>query len=367
MIKCLCPSTKGLPHRSWGCCRGFFLTRLRPAKQHNPLMPSAGAMLCQDPISLPLPWHSLCLFPAETSTPHPNLTKECCSDTRLYLSSIEFQCWPAQAVVHLCSGRRCSCKKHYAIYAEAAGGGIHSTCRPHRGSRASRLEEAGQEESTILLFTLQVQVGAYIAPADPTEEVEPQELKELVKSLPVAQHTLQIGSIEVMDAVTGNSESPMLLVDVRSEEEVLVSTIPGAIHCPAEKDDSLPHGWSADMDKLKKHLALLAVLPGGAATAAAVDAARSGTEAGVAESKPMRIVAFCNTGERSGASSIMMTEKVGLPVRSLCGGILNYYNQGGSVCDVQGHIVQAVHPGVPPPDLQHLVVRPNNFKLHHDS
>eukprot|EP00983_Pelagomonas_calceolata_P051974 1142642-Pelagomonas_calceolata.AAC.18 len=53
----------------------------------------------------------------------------------------------------------------------------------------------------------------------------------------------QIGSIEVMDAVTGNSESPMLLVDVRSEEEVLVSTIPGAIHCPAEKDDSLPHGW----------------------------------------------------------------------------------------------------------------------------
>eukprot|EP00967_Tisochrysis_lutea_P107912 scaffold166845_cov22-Tisochrysis_lutea.AAC.4 len=46
---------------------------------------------------------------------------------------------------------------------------------------------------------------------------------------------------------------------------------------------------SADMDKLKKHLALLAVLPGGAATAAAVDAARSGTEAGVAESKPMRI------------------------------------------------------------------------------
>eukprot|EP00983_Pelagomonas_calceolata_P051973 1142642-Pelagomonas_calceolata.AAC.17 len=155
-------------------------------------MPSAGAMLCQDPISLPLPWHSLCLFPAETSTPHPNLTKECCSDTRLYLSSIEFQCWPAQAVVHLCSGRRCSCKKHYAIYAEAAGGGIHSTCRPHRGSRASRLEEAGQEESTILLFTLQVQVGAYIAPADPTEEVEPQELKELVKSLPVAQHTLQV-------------------------------------------------------------------------------------------------------------------------------------------------------------------------------
>uniref|UniRef100_A0A7S3VP16 Calmodulin n=1 Tax=Dunaliella tertiolecta TaxID=3047 RepID=A0A7S3VP16_DUNTE len=178
----------------------------------------------------------------------------------------------------------------------------------------SHIKDGAVLDELIAMLVEGQKVGAYIAPADPTEEVEPQELKELVKSLPVAQHTLQIGSIEVMDAVTGNSESPMLLVDVRSEEEVLVSTIPGAIHCPAEKDDSLPHGWSADMDKLKKHLALLAVLPGGAATAAAVDAARSGTEAGVAESKPMRIVAFCNTGERSGASSIMMTEKVGLPV-----------------------------------------------------
>jgi hypothetical protein len=53
-------------------------------------------------------------------------------------------------------------------------------------------------------------------------------------------------------------------------------------------------------------------------------------------------------------------------VRSLCGGILNYYNQGGSVCDARGEIVQAVHPGISPPDLNHLVTRPNNFKSHQE-
>ena len=57
---------------------------------------------------------------------------------------------------------------------------------------------------------------------------------------------------------------------------------------------------------------MISVLPGGAAATAATDAARTGMNVG--ESKVMRIVVFCNTGERSGASSIGMTERLGIPV-----------------------------------------------------
>lgn len=47
-------------------------------------------------------------------------------------------------------------------------------------------------------------------------------------------------------------------------------------------------------------------------------------------------------------------------VRCLCGGLLNYYNQGGRVRDAQGREVQAIHPGAP--ELRQYITRPNNFK-----
>lgn len=47
-----------------------------------------------------------------------------------------------------------------------------------------------------------------------------------------------------MDSVSGESTGPpLLLVDVRSEEEVAVSTIPGALHIAAVEDKTQPHGW----------------------------------------------------------------------------------------------------------------------------
>lgn len=49
-------------------------------------------------------------------------------------------------------------------------------------------------------------------------------------------------------------------------------------------------------------------------------------------------------------------------VRSLCGGIIAYYNAGGRVRDLggTGREVQAVHPGST--ELRSLVTRPNNWK-----
>jgi hypothetical protein len=48
-------------------------------------------------------------------------------------------------------------------------------------------------------------------------------------------------------------------------------------------------------------------------------------------------------------------------VRSLCGGLINYYNQGGRVRDPHGREVQAIHPGGA--DYRQFITRPNNFKM----
>jgi predicted sulfurtransferase len=72
-----------------------------------------------------------------------------------------------------------------------------------------------------------------------------------------------------------------------------------------------------------------------------------------------RVVAYCNTGERSAAASVLLSQALGLAVRSLCGGIINYYNQGGRV-RVSGAEVQAIHPGSA--ELKPFVTRPNSFK-----
>lgn len=113
-----------------------------------------------------------------------------------------------------------------------------------------------------------------------------------------------------------------------------------------------------------------------------------------------RLVAFCNTGARSGAASVLLSKTLSvavsapellgaqpeaapagpsgeahrrmscpvaparacaLQVRSLCGGIIAYYNQGGRVRDPSGSEVQAIHPGSS--DLRQYVTRPSNFKF----
>jgi hypothetical protein len=55
---------------------------------------------------------------------------------------------------------------------------------------------------------------------------------------------LQVSCSDVMDSVGGESTGvPLLLVDVRGEEEMAVSAIPGALHLPAAEDKTQPHGW----------------------------------------------------------------------------------------------------------------------------
>lgn len=72
------------------------------------------------------------------------------------------------------------------------------------------------------------------------------------------------------------------------------------------------------VDKLAKHIAVTAMLPGGAAAAAAEAQRQKGRPASGNhhdDKHALRIVMFCNTGERSGANSIIMKERLNLPVR----------------------------------------------------
>jgi S1-C subfamily serine protease len=75
-----------------------------------------------------------------------------------------------------------------------------------------------------------------------------------------------------------------------------------------------------------------------------------------------KVIAYCGTGRRSSAVAGALSRLLGVEVRSLCGGILAYYNEGGSVRSPSGAVVQAVHPGGAA--YKDLITRPNAFKLH---
>ncbi|GAX77632.1 hypothetical protein CEUSTIGMA_g5075.t1 [Chlamydomonas eustigma] len=164
----------------------------------------------------------------------------------------------------------------------------------------------------------------------PIDEVRPPELAEVVRGLPGFSETSWASTSEVLDR-----GSEILLVDVRSLAEVEVSCIPGAVHAAAKADNKSPMGWS-----LLDTAALSASMPSNSST---------------------KVIAYCATGRRSSAVAGALSRLLGTEVHSLCGGILAYYNEGGSVRAPNGVVVQAVHPGGPA--YKDLVTRPNAFKL----
>ncbi|KAL6751356.1 hypothetical protein V8C86DRAFT_683944 [Haematococcus lacustris] len=178
--------------------------------------------------------------------------------------------------------------------------------------------------------------------AEPMDEVEPLALQELCRALPSLPHSLQVGCTELMDDLSGHgSPKLLLLVDVRGAEEVAVSSIQGSVHVPAVPDSSAALGWRlGSLDPIHAWLR-----------------AKQESQPG----QVPRVVAYCNTGLRSSAVAAWLSKQLRLPVRSLTGGSINYYNQGGRVRDAEGREVQAMHPGSP--ELRAYVTRPNNFKL----
>eukprot|EP00798_Chlamydomonas_sp_ICE-L_P014208 gene14208-20178_t len=177
---------------------------------------------------------------------------------------------------------------------------------------------------------------------DPTSEVEPTELADMVRELPSFSTAKQVGFSE-LESIQGRLLPPVILLDTRRLDETEVSMIPGALHVAPVKDEAKPGGWSiSEEDMIKVRDAI----------------AQAEAGAGV----PPAVVAYCSIGGRSGGVATMLTEALGIPVDNLCGGIISYYNQGGTVHAAEGRVVQSVHPGRA--DLVELVgPRPNGFRL----
>ncbi|KAG2449861.1 hypothetical protein HYH02_005384 [Chlamydomonas schloesseri] len=182
--------------------------------------------------------------------------------------------------------------------------------------------------------------------ADPAHEVEPAALADYVHGLRTHNVAAQLPASTIMDKLAGRQ--PLVLLDVRSDEERLVSVMPGAVHVALAPAPAATWGH---------------VLAGGAPAAAAVvrEALAAATATALPTAAPPVVACYCSTGELGGVAALLVSDALRITVYNVCGGIINYYNQGGSVCRLgDGKQVQALHPGSQ--QQRAYITRPNNFR-----
>lgn len=56
------------------------------------------------------------------------------------------------------------------------------------------------------------------------------------------------------------------------------------------------------------------------------------------------MICFDSMGLRGGLGAIALEKTLGMPVYNLCGGIFQWYNEGGDLVDSSNAVVQKVHP-----------------------
>ncbi|GLC43650.1 Parvalbumin beta-like [Pleodorina starrii] len=182
---------------------------------------------------------------------------------------------------------------------------------------------------------------------DPANEVEPPPLAAFVRALRTHLVAAQLPTSTVMDKLTGRQ--PLVLLDVRPEEERDVSIMPGAVPITLQPAPAATWGYA---------------LAGGPGTAAALirEALAATSAAALPSAQPPVVAAYCATGELGGVAALLLSEALRITVYNVCGGIINYYNQGGSVCRAaDGKQVQALHPGSAP-QQRAFVTRPNSYR-----
>ncbi|PNW70413.1 hypothetical protein CHLRE_17g718750v5 [Chlamydomonas reinhardtii] len=182
--------------------------------------------------------------------------------------------------------------------------------------------------------------------ADPAHEVEPAQLADFVRGLRTHIAAAQLPTSTIMDKLAGRQ--PLVLLDVRPDEERLVSVMPGATHVTLTPAPAATWGY---------------VLTGGAPAAAAVvrEALATATATALPTAAPPVVACYCSTGELGGVAALLLSDALRITVYNVCGGIINYYNQGGSVCRLgDGKQVQALHPGSQ--QQRAFITRPNNFR-----
>ncbi|GIL76527.1 hypothetical protein Vretimale_6036 [Volvox reticuliferus] len=181
---------------------------------------------------------------------------------------------------------------------------------------------------------------------DPANEVEPAPLAAFVRALRTHLVAAQLPTSTVMDKLTGRQ--PIVLLDVRPEEERQVSVMPGAIPVTLQPAPAATWGYA------------LAGGPGSAATRIR-EALATASAAAQPSAQPPVVAAYCSTGELGGVAALLLSEAMRITVYNICGGIINYYNQGGYVIRVsEGKQVQALHPGSN--QQRAFITRPNNYR-----
>ena len=137
----------------------------------------------------------------------------------------------------------------------------------------------------------------------------------------------------------------VLMLDFRTNAEQCMSTIRGAVRipspAPAPKDLKDPH--NAALQKSISEAVNDALATG------AVPALEPGDA----------VVCYCCAGVRSAVAASALEGKLKRPVYALFGGIVQWFNEGGSVTNAMGREVEAIHPVHK--DLEKYVTRENKL------
>jgi rhodanese-related sulfurtransferase len=111
--------------------------------------------------------------------------------------------------------------------------------------------------------------------------------------------------MEVLDLMERlYSGDSLLILDVRTPEEFQIGSLAGAISLPLEK---VPEFTPRFYDN-------------------------------------KTIVSYCTVGYRSGLAAVELEALLGRPVYNLDGGIIEWFNQGGEVVDLEGSPSLRIHP-----------------------
>jgi len=202
-----------------------------------------------------------------------------------------------------------------------------------------------------------------VVPPDPLEGLQ-QKLRAVITKSPNFATTKQIGCIEAAGLYEGQKKKPdakVLWVDCRSWDEVLVSTVPGAVHYPVtisshetlESDAANVAKWFfvAGDDEMAKDLPN--TKPGTAAKGgkggkggkASADATPAAGPLAPGQPKPpvqsaqeitrQHIIVCMDTiGTKSELLAAELEKRLGMQVFNLTGGIIQWFNTNG---DVEGY------------------------------
>uniref|UniRef100_A0A7S0RMM0 Calmodulin n=1 Tax=Pyramimonas obovata TaxID=1411642 RepID=A0A7S0RMM0_9CHLO len=211
------------------------------------------------------------------------------------------------------------------------------------------------------LGDLEFDEGVYklLTASEPTVEVPPaveklaKKFKALVEEMPTHTAAEQMGAFEAIRFYKEKDDEgapPLMFIDLRPSAESAVSTIPGATVIGTEFEFN-------DLDLLKTDMSFLKEL------FSSEDAAPPAKGAKPTTTIPTAAIVICydTLGLRGGLGAYTLAAHLGRPVYNLCGGIIQWYSEGGEVRDSEGDVVDRIHPAKK--SNMGFITRPNHFKV----